>query len=86
MADLSVLVPHLSPNPASEDVRLELAIPIGAPFELELLRGDGALVWRVQCHYRDDFACDIATLQDGLYLLRIITAEGQAIERLMVQN
>lgn len=74
------------PNPASSSIKLDLGLPVGDPYTLELLRPDGALMFREHRPNTGSQAIDVSRLADGPYLLRVIANGQQASERIIVQH
>jgi len=74
------------PNPANTSTTLDLGLPQGERYTLELVRADGALVLREHRRNTGTQALDLSRFGDGPYLLRVITDTRQASERIIVEH
>jgi hypothetical protein len=72
------------PNPANESLRIELAETSGAA-QLELINLQGEILQRVSI---TQLATTISTseLAAGMYLLRVQTADGVSVQRVVIQH
>lgn len=75
---------NIYPNPVSDLLWLDLKLPTGIPAEAEIYSASGKLTLKKLINsndYRSPVMIDTRTLEPGLYLLKIISAESVATYR-----
>ncbi len=80
------LLSSVFPNPARSSIKLDLGLPTGDPYTLELLRADGSLLHREHRRNIGTQTIDVSHMATGPYLLRVITNGQQASERIIIQH
>jgi hypothetical protein len=84
LADQELLLFHSFPNPANESLCIELSETSGTA-QLELINLQGEILQRVSIT-QPVTTISTSELAAGLYLLRVQTAEGVSVQRVVIQH
>ena len=73
-----------SPNPHGNTLRLKLALAYDEAFVLNIVKPDGTVAYEKQYPHAQRILFPANDLEDGIYLVRLIGASDETVERLMI--
>jgi hypothetical protein len=77
------------PNPASHSITIDLELDEASDIQLELLDVSGRVFHSVELKNRslvNNFEMDVSSIPEGVYFLRISTASGRIVKKVMVSS
>ncbi len=71
------------PNPANDQLRIELSKPNPGRIECRIIGMDGGIKWAQDSIFSQEFELDVSHLMNGTYVLELIrfNVDGQAVKR-----
>jgi hypothetical protein len=82
--NIQVNRPSIYPNPANDNLNIVFQDPIKGKVRMQIFDINGSLAKSITQNSIESTSIDISTLESGMYILRIETADGSISEKLTI--